>query len=263
MRADARSAAAQIGRSRRRQRPTVRVGLARRARGVRHREVEPGRRDPCERRHRRGGEPLSRLGAHVHDGEAVANHQLFPLVQVRRRRAARLERPLPLPGRSLVTLEIVEGPRAHVEREPIEEPTTLRPSAHRERDFARMKHDDRRTHRICCERRRTLPVDPRRPRPRLQPDALFARLVVLPNPRAHARDLFPVPNDIAGLRRAKASRGRENVDRLEQVRLSLPVVAREDVEARTRREVDRFQVAKRAKRQRLDREGPHARCAWA
>jgi hypothetical protein len=80
------------------------------------------------------------------------------------------------------------------------------------------------------------------------PSRIRARTLAISHPDSTSSASFDV---------RKLSRRRQNVDRLEQIRLALPVVARDDVEPRPELEVDATQVAKRTNAQRLYRERDH------
>ena len=135
-----------------------------------------------------------------------------------------------------------------------------RARAHRERDLAR---DETRPSASAPRTPRASAAACRRcaraARPACTPTLCSRRRpVARERVRAHARELA------AEARRARPSFAvrklfdvASDVDRLEQVRLALPVVAGDDVEARPELEVDRVEVPEdRARCERLDRERP-------
>ena len=136
----------------------------------------------------------------------MTHDQGFPLVQFRRVDAARFQRFLPRSQRFSVGVELRHRAWQKVQRQAIEQPSSLATAAHRERDFAGMEHDRRGTNGVFGERVRTFPVDGDLACARFEADGLFAGVhVVLDDARADAGDGVVVANQIARFVRAKAA----------------------------------------------------------
>jgi hypothetical protein len=130
-----------------------------------------------------------------------------------------------------------------------------------------MKHDDRRSHGIRRKRRRTLVVDAHEPHAGANSHRLHTCFTIVVERCAHAREIRAEADELTELRSTKALRRGGDVDRLEQVRLALPVVARDDVEALSRLEIYRAEIAERPDLQLSQRERAmkraQLRSAWA
>jgi hypothetical protein len=131
--ADAGSASPHIPRPRHNECPPIRILDPRRPRGIRDRERQVRRCDLGKRIQGGWGKARRSLFSHGHDREAVPNDELFPLVQIRCREAASVERALPLARRALVPIEIVERACTQMDRDAIEEATPFGAATRRER----------------------------------------------------------------------------------------------------------------------------------
>ena len=122
----------------------------------------------------------------------VAHHELLPAIQVGGGVAAGLQHPLAGAHGLPVALGLGEGRGGQVEGDPVEEATSLRAGAGRQRQGPRMKHHRRGPQRARGERRRPLAVDPRRPEARAA-SPRSARAPRRPPPRPRARWLLRRP----------------------------------------------------------------------
>ena len=86
-------------------------------------------------------------------------------------------------------------------------------------------------------------------------------LAVIGERGTHARQLRAEAHELAELRSAEALRRGDDVERLEQVRLALPVVSDEDVEPLARLELQRAEVTDPGRREDLEPQA--ARSSWA
>jgi hypothetical protein len=142
------------------------------------------------------------------------------------------------------------GPAA--EHRAVEEPPPVgRWSTHDRQILGREQHHVERAE-VPGHRPHWLVVDQRGLALGLDHDAVAALELVPGDARAQLGPLRAVPDDLGEAVGAKRPQRGQHVHRLEEVRLALAVVAREDVEPRPRRQLERRQVAHAAKRERRD-----------
>jgi hypothetical protein len=145
-----------------------------------------------------------------------------------------------------------EVTRLEVEHPAVEKAPPITGRASRQCEIFGREDDDVEATEVASEGTRCFPVEPHLARSWSDVDLVDANEVILDDARAEPSFGPPERDEVREPRRAKRPQRSDDVDRLQEVRLALPVISDEDVESLARRELERLEVTNAVGDERVD-----------